>query len=142
MFGARAGTPSPRHEVDPPTDPFPVQQGPDAMRPPTGLTRSVSLRGRVTVMAATVVGVAVAVLAAAAYLVVQNALYDDVDTQLQGRSSTLLSSSASLQGADPRASLGLSALFSSDLRVAVIISREDLVIARAVRQTLAPATTD
>lgn len=108
--------------MDPPTDPVPVQQGADAMRPPTGLTRSVSLRGRVTVMAATVVGVAVAVLAAAAYLVVQNALYDDVDTQLQGRSSTLLASSASLQGADPRASLGLSALFSSDLRVAVIIS--------------------
>ena len=31
---------------------------------------------------------------------------------------------------------------SSSVRVAVIVSREDLVIARAVRQTLAAATTD
>lgn len=122
MSRSHADAPGPVHQTDPPTDPFPVQAGPDAMRPPTPLTRRVSLRGRVTVMAAAVVGVAVAVLAAAAYLVVQSALYDDVDTQLQSRSSTLLASSASLQGADPRASLGLSALFSSDLRVAVIIS--------------------
>lgn len=107
---------------EPPTDPFPVQALPEAMRPPTAITSSVSLRGRVTVMAATVVGVAVAVLAAAAYLVVQNALYDDVDTQLQGRSNLLVANSQLLQGSDRDVVLGLSSLFSTELRIAVVIS--------------------
>ena len=94
---------------------------PAPMRPPTHLTRKVSLRGRVTVMAASVVAVAVAVLALSAYLVVVRALYGDVDAQLEGRADTLLENSAALQQAGPGGALGLSALFSQDLRVAVIV---------------------
>ncbi len=91
------------------------------MRAPTSLTRNVSLRGRVTVMAAVVVGVAVAVLAASAYLVMERALYDDVDAQLRARSGTLVANAATLRSSDPASVLGVSSLFSNDLRVAVII---------------------
>ncbi|MEO6881998.1 MAG: HAMP domain-containing sensor histidine kinase [Mycobacteriaceae bacterium] len=91
------------------------------MRAPTSLTRNVSLRGRVTVMAAAVVGVAVAVLATSAFLVMQRALYDNVDTQLQARSNTLVASADVLARSDPGSVLGVSSLFSSDLRVAVVI---------------------
>lgn len=91
------------------------------MRAPTSLTRNVSLRGRVTVMAAVVVGVAVAVLAASAFLVMQRALYDNVDTQLQARSNTLVANADVLARSDPGSVLGVSSLFSSDLRVAVVI---------------------
>ena len=94
---------------------------PAPMRPPIHLTRKVSLRGRVTAMAAGVVAVAVAILAVSAYLVVANALYDDVDAQLEGRANTLLENSGVLQQAGPGGALGLSALFSQDLRVAVIV---------------------
>jgi two-component system sensor histidine kinase MprB len=104
---------------DPPTDEIPVQSAPLPMRAPIPLTRSVSLRGRVTAMAAIVVGVAVAFMSAAAYLVVQSALYTEVDTQLEGRAATLLNNSNALQVADARTALALSSLFSSDLRVAV-----------------------
>jgi two-component system sensor histidine kinase MprB len=43
----------------------------------------------VTLLAASVVAIAVAVMAIAAYTVVSRALYGDVDTQLRSRASAL-----------------------------------------------------
>ena len=70
------------------------------MRPPMPLTRSVSLRWRVTLLAASVVAIAVAVMAIAAYAVVSRALYADVDNQLRTRASALIDSN--LVTFDPR----------------------------------------
>ncbi len=103
--------------VQPIADPAPASA---AMRPPTQLTRSVSLRGRVTAMAAIVVGIAVALLAASAFFVVQNALYREVDTQLQNRADTLISRTNVLNSNDLQQGLAASALFSNDLRVAFV----------------------
>ncbi|WP_345000723.1 HAMP domain-containing sensor histidine kinase [Tsukamurella soli] len=52
------------------------------MRDPNPLTRKVSFRWRVTLLAAIVVGVAVAVMAASAFFVVKRAMYADVDNRL------------------------------------------------------------
>ncbi|NKU06385.1 two-component sensor histidine kinase, partial [Rhodococcus hoagii] len=57
------------------------------MRPPMPLTRSVSLRWRVTLLAASVVAIAVALMAFAAYAVVSRALYADVDHHCVPRAS-------------------------------------------------------
>lgn len=66
-------------------------ESPD-MRPPTPLTRSVSLRWRVTLLAASVVAIAVAVTSIAAYALVARALYDDVDAQLRSRATAVIAS--------------------------------------------------
>ncbi|GAA1010743.1 HAMP domain-containing sensor histidine kinase [Nocardiopsis tropica] len=52
------------------------------MRDPNPVTRNVSFRWRVTLLAAAVVGVAVAVMAASAFFVVKRAMYADVDDRL------------------------------------------------------------
>ncbi|WP_327110215.1 HAMP domain-containing histidine kinase [Nocardia sp. NBC_01730] len=62
------------------------------MRPPMPLTRSVSLRWRVTLLAASVVAIAVAVTSIAAYALVARALYADVDAQLRNRASAVIAS--------------------------------------------------
>lgn len=64
---------------------------PAPMRPPTPLTRTVSLRWRVTLLAASVVAIAVAVTSIAAYAMVARALYGDVDAQLRARAATMIS---------------------------------------------------
>ncbi|WP_460869113.1 HAMP domain-containing sensor histidine kinase [Rhodococcus aerolatus] len=84
------------------------------MRPPTPLTRGVSLRGRVTLMAATVVGVSVALMAGAAFLVVQRSLYDDLDTQLRAKADTIV-----VAQADPD-TLRAAAQFSTDIQAAIV----------------------
>ncbi|WP_174189446.1 sensor histidine kinase [Nocardia barduliensis] len=65
---------------------------PADMRPPMPLTRSVSLRWRVTLLAASVVAIAVAVTSIAAYALVARALYADVDAQLRSRSTAVIAS--------------------------------------------------
>ncbi|MGU3432078.1 ATP-binding protein [Actinomycetes bacterium M1A6_2h] len=92
---------------------------PDQMRPPMPLTRSVSLRWRVTLLAASVVAIAVAVMAIAAYAVVSRALYSDVDSQLRTRASALIGSN--LVQYDPRYVAGAT-LYSTDVSVALIFS--------------------
>ncbi|MEU7764005.1 HAMP domain-containing sensor histidine kinase [Nocardia sp. NPDC049190] len=62
------------------------------MRPPMPLTRSISLRWRVTLLAASVVAIAVAVTSIAAYALVARALYADVDAQLRTRASAVIAS--------------------------------------------------
>ena len=83
------------------------------------LTRSVSLRWRVTLLAASVVAVAVAVMALAAYAVVSRALYDDVDNQLRTRADSLIDTN--LVAFDPRYVAGAT-LYSTDVSVALIFS--------------------
>ncbi|MEU7140611.1 HAMP domain-containing sensor histidine kinase [Nocardia sp. NPDC046473] len=62
---------------------------PAEMRPPIPLTRSVSLRWRVTLLAASVVAIAVAVTSIAAYALVARALYANVDTELRSRATAV-----------------------------------------------------
>ena len=81
------------------------------------LTRSVSLRWRVTLLAASVVAIAVAVMAIAAYAVVSRALYADVDNQLRTRASALIDSN--LVTFDPRYIAGAT-LYTTDISVALI----------------------
>ncbi|MCX5045573.1 HAMP domain-containing histidine kinase [Aldersonia sp. NBC_00410] len=87
------------------------------MRPPSVLTRSVSLRSRVTMLAASVVAIAVAVMAVAAYAVVARALYADVDKQLETRASTLIENN--LEAFDFR-SISLATFYSQDISAALI----------------------
>ncbi|TSD99839.1 HAMP domain-containing histidine kinase [Skermania sp. ID1734] len=87
------------------------------MRPPMPLTRSVSLRWRVTLLAASVVAIAVAVMAIAAYAVVARALYADVDNQLKTRASTLIDNN--FDSFDFR-SISLATFYSKDISVALI----------------------
>ena len=53
------------------------------------LTSTVSLRSRVTILAATVVLVSVSLMAAAAYFTVHRAMYNDIDKQLESRADGL-----------------------------------------------------
>ncbi|MEV0945456.1 HAMP domain-containing sensor histidine kinase [Rhodococcus sp. NPDC049939] len=96
------------------TGPIPVAP---EMRPPMPLTRSVSLRWRVTLLAASVVAIAVAVLAIAAYAMVSRALYADVDSQLRTRAAALIDSN--LVTFDPRYIAGAT-LYTTDISVALI----------------------
>ncbi|WP_433659389.1 ATP-binding protein [Nocardia sp. CA-128927] len=90
---------------------------PAEMRPPIPLTRSVSLRWRVTLLAASVVAIAVAVTSIAAYAMVARALYGDVDAQLRTRAATMISGDIDSM---PFQSLSTATLFSNDIGVAVI----------------------
>ncbi|MFH5207802.1 HAMP domain-containing sensor histidine kinase [Antrihabitans spumae] len=87
------------------------------MRPPMPLTRSVSLRWRVTLLAASVVAIAVAVMAIAAYAVVARALYADVDSQLRTRAATLIDNN--LDALDVRY-VAVATYYSKDISVALI----------------------
>ncbi|TXG92520.1 sensor histidine kinase [Rhodococcus rhodnii] len=92
------------------------------MRPPMPLTRSVSLRWRVTLLAASVVAIAVAVMAIAAYAVVSRALYADVDNQLRSRAAALIDSN--LVTFDPRYIAGAT-LYTEDVSVALVFPNLD-----------------
>lgn len=92
----------------------PVEQ----MRPPMPLTRSVPLRWRVILLAASVVAIAVAVMAIAAYAVVARALYADVDEQLQTRVDTLIENN--FPDAFGFQSISLATFSSEDISVALI----------------------
>ncbi|MFC9996093.1 ATP-binding protein [Nocardia sp. NPDC127526] len=87
------------------------------MRPPMPLTRSVSLRWRVTLLAASVVAVAVAFTSIAAYAMVARSLYADVDTQLRARASLMIDNNFDSLGFQ---SIVLAGLYSSDVGVALI----------------------
>ncbi|WP_072751751.1 sensor histidine kinase [Rhodococcus maanshanensis] len=93
------------------------------MRPPMPLTRSVSLRWRVTLLAASVVAIAVAVMAIAAYAVVSRALYAEVDSQLRTRSATLIDNN--LDAMDFRY-ISLATFYSNDISVALIFPDQNV----------------
>ncbi|WP_370010689.1 HAMP domain-containing sensor histidine kinase [Nocardia cyriacigeorgica] len=90
---------------------------PAPMRPPTPLTRTVSLRWRVTLLAASVVAIAVAVTSIAAYAMVARALYGDVDAQLRARAATMISGDIDSMAFQ---SLGVATLFSNNIGVGLI----------------------
>lgn len=93
------------------------QPEPPEMRPPIPLTRSVSLRWRVTLLAASVVAIAVAVTSIAAYAMVARSLYGDVDAQLRTRAATMINSDIDNI---PFQSLTMATLFSNDIGVGII----------------------
>ncbi|GAA5043468.1 HAMP domain-containing sensor histidine kinase [Nocardia callitridis] len=92
------------------------------MRPPSPLTRSVSLRWRVTLLAASVVAIAVAVTSIAAYALVARALYADVDQQLRERADAVIASNA--YGFNPM-NLMVAASFYTDSGIALIFPSDD-----------------
>ncbi|SUA73427.1 Signal transduction histidine-protein kinase/phosphatase mprB [Nocardia otitidiscaviarum] len=87
------------------------------LRPPMPLTRSVSLRWRVTLLAASLVAVAVAVTSIAAYAMVARSLYADVDAQLRARAALMIDNNFDSLGFQ---SIVLAGLYSSDVGVALI----------------------
>lgn len=88
------------------------------LRPPMPLTRSVSLRWRVTLLAASVVAVAVAVTSIAAYAMVARALYADVDNQLRARAGAMIDKNFDAYGVVPV--LQFAGLYSKEVGVALI----------------------
>lgn len=88
------------------------------MRPPTPLTSSVSLRWRVTLLAATVVLIAVALTSITAYTMVARALYADVDNQLRARATVMISNNLDSYGFMPMLQIG--SLYSNDIGIALI----------------------
>ncbi|MGI5222972.1 ATP-binding protein [Nocardia carnea] len=95
--------------------PWPDEPAP--MRPPTPLTRTVSLRWRVTLLAASLVAIFVAITSIAAYAMVARALYGQVDAQLHARAATMISGDIDNMAFQ---SLGVATLFSNDIGVALI----------------------
>lgn len=81
------------------------------------LTRSVPLRWRLTLLAATVVTVAVALMAMAAYAVVSRALYGDIDASLREVSASVIETRPSDIG--PR-DLADAVMYQQDVAVAVL----------------------
>lgn len=87
-------------------------------RTPMGMLRKVSLRGRVTALAATVAVVLVAVMAVTTFFVVRQALYASVDDGLRNRAASLIDSSA--LALDPRGVATLATAFTTDINVALM----------------------
>lgn len=90
------------------------------MREPFVLTRSVSLRARVTLLSATVVLLAVTLMAGAAYFVVYRAMYNEIDTGLESRADgmTALAKTGTLN-ARPDA-LIFGTVFSTNISIALL----------------------
>ncbi len=93
------------------------------LRPPMPLTRSVSLRWRVTLLAASVVAIAVAVTSIAAYAMVARSLYADVDSQLRARADVMISDNLDSLGLLPVLEIG--SLYSNDIGIALIFPNLD-----------------
>ncbi|WP_433682667.1 ATP-binding protein [Nocardia sp. CA-119907] len=106
------------------------------MRPPMPLTRSVSLRWRVTLLAASVVAVAVAVTSIAAYAMVARSLYDDVDSQLKARAATMINNNFDSLGFQ---SIVIAGLYSNDVGVALIYANHKAYM--PPQQTIPPVGT-
>ena len=94
---------------------------PRQMRKPTPLTRTISLRWRITILSATVVGIAVAVMAAAAFAVVYRAMYADVDSQLTNRANGMTELARIGVLDDSPESLVAGTVFSTDMSVALVM---------------------
>ena len=88
------------------------------------LTRSVSLRWRVTLLAASVVAVAVAMASIAAYALVARSLYADVDKQLRERADVLVT--ADIDHVSFQYIIMLSSLYYNDLGIAIIYRGTDM----------------
>ncbi|MGI8816725.1 MAG: ATP-binding protein [Pseudonocardia sp.] len=81
--------------------------------------RAVSLRVRIAVLSAVMVGLAVFVLSAAAFYMVRTSLYSELDDQLRERAATVVASGVAVQPA----ALRDAALYGSDIRVELVDAR-------------------
>lgn len=82
-----------------------------------------SLRRRVTLLAATTVGVAVAIMTVAAYFVVSGALYQNVNARLERQAAQLIYSEAGSQlGRQPQAYVQAIRAFNSDLDAQIVLT--------------------
>ncbi|MGW5521082.1 HAMP domain-containing sensor histidine kinase [Gordonia sp. NPDC003950] len=90
------------------------------MRDPLTLTRTVSLRVRVTLLSATVVLLAVSLMAGAAYFVVYRAMYNEIDTGLESRADgmTLLAKLGTLNQRPTALITGT--VFSTNISIALV----------------------
>ncbi|MFF0489862.1 ATP-binding protein [Nocardia sp. NPDC004068] len=88
------------------------------MRPPMPLTSSVTLRWRVTLLAASVVFVAVALTSIAAYAMVARSLYADVDNQLRARAQVMVNNN--IDEASFSTLFTFSAVYSNDTGIAIV----------------------
>ncbi len=104
-----------------PTNLVPDNELPRQMRKPMPLTRTISLRWRITILAATVVGIAVAVMAAAAFAVVYRAMYADVDSQLTNRANGMTELARIGVLDDSPESLVAGTVYSTDMSVALVM---------------------
>ncbi|MDT7634791.1 MAG: two-component system, OmpR family, sensor histidine kinase MprB [Pseudonocardiales bacterium] len=86
-------------------------------------SEQISLRMRVALLAAIMVGLATAGISAAAFWVVRASLFADLDTQLHQRAETVVNSGLL---ANP-ANLPAAALYGSDVRVALINAQGTLI---------------
>ncbi len=96
------------------------KHGEREMRAPMPLTRSVSLRVRVTLLSATVVLLAVSLMAAAAYFVVYRAMYNEIDTGLESRADgmTLLAKNGTIN--QRPAALLTGTVFSTSISIGLV----------------------
>ncbi|HEY9315275.1 HAMP domain-containing sensor histidine kinase [Williamsia sp.] len=104
-----------------PTLLIPDNELPRQMREPMPLTRTISLRWRITILAATVVGIAVAVMAAAAFAVVYRAMYADVDSQLTNRANGMTELARIGVLDDSPSALVAGTVYSTDMSVALVM---------------------
>ncbi|HEY2204352.1 MAG TPA: HAMP domain-containing sensor histidine kinase [Pseudonocardia sp.] len=86
------------------------------MMPGSRAADQISLRMRVALLAAVMVGLAAAGVSAAAFWVVRGSLYSDLDDQLRQRAATVVSSGV---GDEPQ-NLPAAALYGSDIRVELV----------------------
>ncbi|WP_336083872.1 sensor histidine kinase [Nocardia sp. SSK8] len=88
------------------------------MRKPLSLTRSIPLRWRVTLLAASLVAVSVALASVAAYVLVARSLYADVDNQLRTRADVMIENNVDDMAYFQILMIG--GLYSNDIGVAVV----------------------
>lgn len=84
------------------------------------LTRAVSLRTRVALLAATVVLVSVSLMAGAAYFVVYRAMYNEVDSQLVSRADGMTALAKTGMLNERPESLGAGTVFSTNISLALV----------------------
>ncbi|MFT4043266.1 MAG: HAMP domain-containing sensor histidine kinase [Gordonia sp. (in: high G+C Gram-positive bacteria)] len=90
------------------------------MRGPMPLTRAVSLRLRVTILSATVVLVSVSLMALAAYFVVNRAMYNEVDSQLESRADGMTALARTGMLNDRPEALVTGTVFSTNISLALV----------------------
>lgn len=90
------------------------------MRDPNPLTRTVSLRTRVALLAAAVVLLSAMLMAGATFIFVYRALYQDVDTQLTARADGMTALARTGQLSDNPSSLLAGTVFSTNMTIALV----------------------
>jgi two-component system sensor histidine kinase MprB len=107
-------------------------------RPPLRATSSLSLRWRVMLLAMSMVVMVVVLVNAAVYAVVNRALHDDIDAQLQSRAQMLIASGS--LSADPAKAIEGTAY--SDVNAMLVIPGRSIYTANQEGQTLPIGATE